>query len=66
MTRKWVLSVEEFAERIEVSRATAYKMLAEGKGPRTVRVRGLIRIPVVSFEEWLEGRGDGNGEPVAS
>lgn len=60
MTRKYVLTVDEFAERIEVSRATAYRMIAEGKGPRTIRVRGVIRIPVNAFERWLEG--DENGD----
>lgn len=57
-SRKYFLTVAEFAERVEVSVTTAYTMLAEGYGPRFIRIRsgGAIRIPIVAFEEWVQGR----------
>jgi excisionase family DNA binding protein len=67
MTRKWVLTVDEFAERIGVSRATAYRMIAEGRGPRVLprhNDRDAIRIAESAFQRWLDGQDDnGNGEP---
>lgn len=65
MTRKWVLSVEEFAERIEVSVSTAYRMLAAGRGPRVIRYRNVIRIPVSAFEQWLDGQGHDDHKEAA-
>lgn len=57
---KWFLTVPEFAERYGVSVNTAYKMLAEGTGPRIIRSRGnggAIRIPIVAFDEWVATAG---------
>lgn len=68
MTRKYVLTVEEFAEAIGVSVTTAYRMLADGNGPphRHARKgpRSRIIIPIVTFERWLEG-GDDEPKPIA-
>lgn len=68
MTRKYVLTVEEFAEAIGVSVTTAYRMLADGNGPphRHARKgpRSRIIIPIVTFERWLEG-GDDETKPIA-
>lgn len=68
MSRKYVLSVGEFAEAIGVSVTTAYRMLADGAGPphRHARKgpRSRIVIPIVTFERWLEG-GDDEPKPIA-
>lgn len=68
MSRKYVLTVEEFAEEIKVSITTAYRMLADGTGPphRHARrgQRSRIIIPIAGFERWLEETDD-EPKPIA-
>ena len=55
-------TVEEVAERLGISRALAYRMVAEGKIPSvklTDSKRPLRRIPVDAFEAWLTKRTQG-------
>lgn len=44
--------VEEVAERLGVSLATVYRRINDGSVP-SVRLGGLIRIPIQAFEQSL-------------
>jgi excisionase family DNA binding protein len=45
------LSVPELADRLGVSRRTAYNLVADRVVP-SVRLRGRVRIPARALEEW--------------
>ena len=49
---KLVLSVQEMAKTLGISRPTAYK-LANSPGFPVVLIRGRKTIPVKLLEEWL-------------
>jgi excisionase family DNA binding protein len=42
--------VEEVAEKLGISLATAYRRIEDGSIP-SVRLKGCIRIPVVAFRQ---------------
>lgn len=42
--------VEEVADILGVSRATAYRMINEGSIP-SIRLKGCIRIPISAFRQ---------------
>lgn len=44
------LTVRKFASRLEMSRFELYRLLAEGRGPRSVRIGTRIRIHVAELE----------------
>jgi excisionase family DNA binding protein len=46
------LTVTELAERLGVSRAHAYRLIAQGTIP-VVTLGRTIRIPVRAYERWL-------------
>ncbi len=48
-----VLSVEEMAAELGISRATAYE-LSHSKDFPTVRVGTRILIPIASLKDWLQ------------
>lgn len=54
-TKKEVLliTVQEAAERINMSRDTVYRLIARGLIP-SKRVGGAIRVPVKALEKWAE------------
>lgn len=47
-------TVEEIQNILEISRASAYRLVHSGQF-KVLKVGGQIRIPVSSFEEWLTG-----------
>jgi excisionase family DNA binding protein len=49
------LSIEEFGQRIGVSRRTAYDMAARGEAP-VIRLRNQLRVPARALETWLSDR----------
>lgn len=50
---KRVYTVEEIQNILGISRPTAYN-LVKSKAFRSVKVGGQIRIPVSSFDAWLD------------
>ena len=52
-----VLTVDEIAARLEISRGLAYEAVRRGEIP-SIRVGGRILIPRARFEAWLAGDGD--------
>jgi excisionase family DNA binding protein len=50
---KRLLRVTEAAEWASVSRTTAYSWVKSREWP-SIRVRGLLRIPVDELEEWVQ------------
>jgi excisionase family DNA binding protein len=56
-TRARLLTVEETAKRLNVSRATAYRMVYDGRLP-TLQLGGrgsALRVDEVELERWLYG-----------
>ncbi len=47
------LTVAEVAERLQIGRDSAYKLVQRSDFP-AVRIGHLIRVPVPAFEKWLE------------
>jgi excisionase family DNA binding protein len=46
------LSVTELAERLGVSRSTAYNLVRDGAVP-VITLRGTLRVPSAALERWL-------------
>lgn len=49
-------NVEEVAEQLGVSRATAYEMVRQGKIPSLTLGRRRV-IPIAAFDTWLASAG---------
>lgn len=54
MTLKYVYTVTEVADILEVSTKTVYKMIQSGEIP-ALRVRGQIRITHTALQNYLDG-----------
>ncbi len=61
-----LLTIPEAAQRLSISRAMLYALLAQKKGPPVVRIGRSVRISVASLEAWLrqyeqeqQGRSEG-------
>jgi excisionase family DNA binding protein len=52
-----ILSVAQAAERLGVSRRTAY-LLIEREGLPFVRILGRMRVPEAALERWIADRAD--------
>ena len=49
-----MLTVSEFCERYRICRRTFYRLVADGRGPRVVKVgKRSIRISEAAAAEWL-------------
>ncbi|WP_128925605.1 helix-turn-helix domain-containing protein [Bradyrhizobium guangxiense] len=49
-----MLTVSEFCERHRIGRRTFYRLLADGQGPRVVRIgKRSTRITEAAAAEWL-------------
>lgn len=49
-----LMSARDLASELGISRSTAYKWLATGRGPKTLRLpNGDLRIRRTDFIEWL-------------
>jgi predicted DNA-binding transcriptional regulator AlpA len=49
---RMVLSIADFCAAYAISRAMLYKMFADGRGPRVMRVGSRRLISVEAAEEW--------------
>ena len=49
----YVLTINEVAMRLHVSRASAYRLVASGQLP-VIRVGRAVRVPKMAFEQWFE------------
>jgi hypothetical protein len=49
-----LLTMEDFARRNRISTRTIYNMIAEGKGPAVLHIRGARRITQQAEAEWRE------------
>ena len=54
MTLKYVYTVTEVADILQVSTKTVYKMIQSGEIP-ALRVRGQIRITHTALQNYLDG-----------
>lgn len=54
MTLKYVYTVTEVADILQVSTKTVYKMIHSGEIP-ALRVRGQIRITHTALQNYLDG-----------
>lgn len=48
-----VITVDELAARLRVSRLTLYAMIQQRKVPGVIRVGRVIRISKAAIEKWL-------------
>ncbi len=48
-----LLRVSEAAEMAGISRSLAYDLVKTGEWP-SVRIRGVVRVPVDALERWIE------------
>jgi excisionase family DNA binding protein len=46
----------EAAQMMGIGRSKVYELLARGEIP-SVRIDGVIRIPLDKLKEWIEGKG---------
>lgn len=49
-----VLTVEEMAETLRISRPKAYELIHSQDGPPVLRVGRAIRVPTAGLMAWLE------------
>lgn len=59
MATKEAMGMEEAAREAGVSRSLLYRLVAEGKGPRTLKVAGRRLVRREALRKWLkklEGR----------
>jgi excisionase family DNA binding protein len=60
-----VLTVEEFAAAMRISRNAAYAAIAANAVPGVIRIGRTIRIPRSALAVWLSG-GEGDSREEAS
>jgi excisionase family DNA binding protein len=48
-----VMTVEEAAKRLKISRGKAYAMTASGQMP-SVKLGRSVRVPILAFDRWVE------------
>ena len=56
-----LLRPAEAAEAIGIGRSKVYELLASGDLP-SIRIGGVIRVPVTSLHAWIEGKLAEGGE----
>ena len=56
---KRLLTIEEVAEVLKVSKATVYRLVSEGELP-VIRFRGSVRIGPDSLHRFLQDHGEMN------
>jgi len=60
------LCIEEFCEFMRISRATYYRMLHAGAGPRLTLIFGAVRIRKDDALSWLDDQPQVEPEPVTA
>ena len=45
-------TIGEFCRNHKISRATYYRLVADGKGPRVMQLRGRVRISAEAAFDW--------------
>ncbi len=64
MTAKPLLTIEEVAEHLGVSRQLLYSWRHEGKGPPVIQLEGrLLRYSQAELAAWVDAQ-RGNGGPA--
>lgn len=58
-TDRLAISVEEFGQKMNLSRTKAYE-LSRSEGFPTIKVGGRILIPLAQLEEWTAQQVEGN------
>lgn len=51
---KKIMTVDEMADVMRISRPKAYELIHSKDGPPVISVGRVFRIPVDGFMEWLE------------
>ena len=59
-----VLTIEEFCEFMRISRATYYRMIHAGAGPRLTLIFGAVRIRKDDALSWLDDQPQIEPEPL--
>jgi excisionase family DNA binding protein len=49
-----LLKVADAAERLNISRSMAYRLVSDGTLP-TIRYRRMLRVDPAALEEWISG-----------
>jgi excisionase family DNA binding protein len=65
MTTKYLLTPEEAADALALSRSTVYVELSAGR-LFSINVGRARRIPVDAIESWLQHKREEAGEPTAA
>ena len=55
-SQRRVYTVKELAEILGISKNAAYDLVKSENGFVTVRIGKTIRVPIESFDEWLNNR----------
>jgi len=55
-SQRRVYTVKEIAEILGISKNAAYDLVKSENGFVTVRIGKTIRVPIESFDEWLNNR----------
>lgn len=58
-TNRSMFTLLEIARRAELSRATLYRLIADGNGPRLTKFGRAVRVTIEAETEWrqsLDGR----------
>lgn len=53
MQEKRNLSIQEFLKAYGLSKSNFYRLLAEGKGPKTLKLGKRRLVPVAEAEAWM-------------
>lgn len=56
VSQRCVYTVKEIAEILGISKNAAYDLVKSENGFATVRIGKTIRVPIESFDEWLNNR----------
>lgn len=59
-SEKKVYSVSEIQDILDISRNTAYQLVADPPF-KVMKIGGTIRISKAGFDAWLDGKGDPDG-----
>ncbi len=57
MDERILLRVPEAAERLGISRAYAFRLIAAGQIP-IVRIGSAVRVPAAALREWAEKKAE--------
>jgi excisionase family DNA binding protein len=53
-SQQLLLTIPQAAQRLGISRAMLYSLIAKKKGPPVVHLGRAVRIPATSLHKWVE------------